>query len=71
MKDLSSSKFPKIPRANENIQGGWQGYINRLGREGSDPIIREAFTVHLDREAVDTDEGSQQQPELGERPECG
>jgi hypothetical protein len=67
MKDLSSSKFPKIPRANENLAASdgvfrtnWATYVNKEGREGSDPIIKEAFTVHLDREAVDTDGGPEQ-----------
>jgi hypothetical protein len=71
MEDLSSSKFPKIPRANENVQGGWQGYVNKLGREGSDPIIKEAFSVNLARDEVNADEGPQQRDELGTRPECG
>ena len=70
MKDMSSEKFPRIPRPNENVPG-WGVYINKNGREGSEPVIREAFTVHLDREGANEDGGSEREAELGERPECG
>lgn len=67
MEDMSSTKFPRIARANEQLQGGWQTYVNKNGREGSDPIIREAFTVKLKRDEVTEDEGpcSGTEAELG------
>lgn len=71
VQDMSSSKFPRIPRPNERVVGGWESYINKNGREGSDPVIREAFSVKLNGEEAKEDEGSEQHAELGARPECG
>ena len=73
MEDMSSTKYPRIARANEQVQGGWQGYVNKMGREGSDPIIREAFTVKLNGEETTDNEGpsSGTEADMGERPECG
>ena len=67
VEDMSSMKFPKIARQNESVTGGWEGYVNKNGREGSDPIIREAFTVNLKRDEVTDDEGpcSGTEAELG------
>lgn len=72
MKDMSSEKFPRIPRPNENVVNGWGTLINKLGREGSEPIIREAFTVKAEGEGVTSDEGTGTGDEagLGARPEC-
>lgn len=71
VQDLSSGKFPRIPRPNENLVNGWGTLINKNGREGSEPVIREAFTVNLDREEAVADEGPEQHDGLGARPECG
>jgi hypothetical protein len=70
VQDMSSAKFPRIPRTNEQVVGGWASYVNKNGREGSDPIIRDAFTVGANREEAEN-EGHEQHAELEERPECG
>lgn len=60
-------KFPKVARQNESVTGGWESYVNKNGREGSEPIIREAFTVKLNRDEVTNDEG----PSSGTEAELG
>jgi len=71
VQNLSSGSFPRIPRQNENLVNGWGTLVNKNGREGSEPIIREAFTIKLDRDEVKTDEGPEQHDVLGDGPECG
>jgi hypothetical protein len=70
---MSSMKFPKIARQNESVTGGWEGYVNKNGREGSDLVIREAFTVKLNGEGATDDGGPEREagPELGDRPDGG
>ena len=80
MKDMSSEKFPRIPRPNENVQGtdkifrqNWSAYVNKEGPEGSLPIIQEAFAVNLNRDEGVTDNGEPEreaEPGLAEGPEC-
>lgn len=60
MRDMSSEKFPEIPRTPSTALNGWGTLVNKNGPEGSNQIIADAFTVKLlgREEEVETDAGS-------------
>jgi hypothetical protein len=45
MQDMSSEKFPAIPRKPTHLMNGWNGLINHNGRAGSDAVLKDVFAA--------------------------